>query len=319
MKNIILAISITFIPITSIASTISQTDIIGCFSEDGENLSSSSICLFADNSFYYPMLLNITGKYKLSENKVSFTPNQTEIFEVYARYNPLIKRGASFNFTGFNLDSLINFDNMGFNYMPIEFSSCHWQPKVEIYDHPVNVSKFSLAYAPRNENIFITYDFKPDDILNDFLLIYHRPDIQKTSAIIFSDKSSENNQVWLQMGKNTLSLSRISMIPSELENLRLAGLKVADSASHFPKMINQDDKITMKNPSGYLVDKITNRMYPDPRKAKDTPEWKTIIEQQKLTGKTHYLKVYKKLKVNSQSMKQAVIEQRPDIKVNNCL
>ncbi len=314
-------------PCSALADTeavpdITTMQITGCFSEDGESLSANSICLFADGSFYYPMLLNITGSYELTGNKLRFFPDQNEIFEVYARHDPTLKNATHFNFTGFNLDSLIDFDDTGFNYIPLEFSSCLWQPKVESYTHQKSVQRFSLAYSPHDGQAVQTmmvYSYEADDKLNDFLLIHNRPNISQKSAVVLSDGQA-NGEVWLQMGKNTLSMSRIPMITKDVYNLQKIGHKVAKSTHHFPKMIDQNNNITMQNPNGYFVDKNTNLMYPDPKQAHlRSKGWQAYIKKEEANGNTPYLKVYHKLNVKMQTMQEAIIEQRPDNPVSNCL
>ncbi len=121
------------------------------------------------------------------------------------------------------------------------------------------------------------------------------------------------------MGKNTLSMSRIPMITREVYNLQKIGHKVAKSGHSFPKMIDQNDNITMQNPSGYFLDKRSNLMYPDPKQAHlRSKGWQAYIKQQESNGNTPYLKVYNKIAVKMQSMREAIIEQRPDALVSNC-
>ncbi len=313
---------------TAIAETIEKVEeskpplaIAGCYSEDGEKLSSKSVCLFADGSFYYPMLLNITGRYDLFDNKVYFYPYKRDTFEVYARHNPLIET-STFNFTGFNLDTLIDFDNSGFNYIPVELASCYWQPKVEIYNHPNRVNQFSLAYAPHDgeaTQTMLIYNYRFADKLNDFLLVYHRPDIRDTPAIVLSD-GKKGGDVWLQMGKNTLSMSRIKMKATDLNNLQNIGHKVAEGSKNFPKMIDENDNITMKNIKDYFLDRRSNRMYPTSAQMPlDSKQRQSYTPPKKQDKDTPYLKVYQRIPIYRQSMQEAVIELRPENTANGCL
>ncbi len=295
--------------------------VAGCYSEDGEKLSSKSVCLFADGSFYYPMLLNITGKYDLFDNKIYFYPYKRDMFEVYARHNPLVQE-STFNFTGFNLDTLIDFDNSGFNYIPVELASCYWQPKVEIYNHTNRVNQFSLAYAPHDgqaTQTMMIYNYQFADKLNDFLLVYQRPDISDVPAIVLSD-GKKNGDVWLQMGKNTLSMSRIPMKAEDLNNLQKIGHQVAEGSKNFPKMIDENDNITMKNINDYFLDRRSNLMYPNSAQMPlDTKQRQAYVPPKKQDKDTPYLKIYQKLPIHSQTMQEAVIELRPENSENGCL
>ncbi len=295
--------------------------VAGCYSEDGEKLSSKSVCLFNDGSFYYPMLLNITGKYDLFENKIYFYPHKRDTFEVYARHNPLIET-STFNFTGFNLDTLIDFDNSEFNYIPVELASCYWQPKVEIYNHPNRVQQFSLAYAPHDgqaTQTMMIYNYQFADKLNDFLLVYHRPDIRDTPAIVLSD-GKKGGDVWLQMGKNTLSMSRIKMTAKDLNNLQKIGHNVAEGSKNLPKMIDENDNITMKNLKDYFLDRRSNLMYSNSvQMPLDAKQRQAYTPPKKNDKDTPYLKVYHKIPIYRQSMQEAVIELRPENTANGCL
>ncbi len=289
---------------------LSPTVLEGCYSDSDSKLTAKSICLFADGTFYQPISLNITGNYEVKGNKLSFYPHKKELFEIYARRNPTLKEGAYFNFTGFNLDSLINFDGEGYTYLPVKVNHCYWQPKVDTYQHPVQVRKLSLAYAPQGDGnlpqSMVSYNYQLPQSANDFLMIYHHPDISDKRAIVLS----EDNQIWIQMSKDALSLQKLDLPYDQFQGLKAISQQVRQSGG-FPKFIDQDNMLVMENINDdtHLRDEITNRYYRLPERPANKKQAKA---EEKNPPKAEFVKMYRKLNISGQSISKVVVDVRQE-------
>lgn len=137
------------------------------------------ICLFEDSTFLlYGYATAIFGHYRFEQDRLLFTPDKPELFEVYATHNK--------NTGGHTRINFINFEGHGRTFLQLDRDSL-----MQVFNDGANC--FDVPFVAEDSRIPVTFvlsaeesDFQPplvvnayyyqnSGLYNDFMIVYHPP------------------------------------------------------------------------------------------------------------------------------------------------
>lgn len=133
------------------------------------------VCLFEDGQFLlYGYATAVFGRYTINDDKIRFSPDTRDLFEVYGHRNPQIDGQQSrWQFIGFeegetyfrfDQDSIHRVFNADANCFSYPYSTMRQQSAEHIF----------LMDRPEDSSTFKTFHFANTAAYNDFVLVYNR-------------------------------------------------------------------------------------------------------------------------------------------------
>ncbi|RZM30224.1 MAG: hypothetical protein EOO88_01615 [Pedobacter sp.] len=160
---------------------------------------SSGVVLFDDGTYLlYGYATAVFGTYRFEKDRLVFSADRQEVFQVYGHRNPSLTKGNRINFVGFERGSKPLVQLGTDNARPVfnDAANCFSGPFV--YVHPGKLDQFTLA-APGREfsgtqkaaNVSATFINKEG--YNDFIFLYNAPSREREDFVgqIASAKEGE--------------------------------------------------------------------------------------------------------------------------------
>lgn len=141
----------------------------------------SGICLFDDGKFLmFGYATAVFGSYKIEKNRLLFSPDKFELFQLFANYNKNLGNSTRINFKGFEREggTFIQFDNEKAQKVFNDGANCFDFPFVyKRTKKTTGIALFSIMenLPWYNGKINNAWHFNIENDYNDFILVYNAP------------------------------------------------------------------------------------------------------------------------------------------------
>jgi hypothetical protein len=165
--------------------------------------STSGISLFADGTYLlYGYATAVFGTYKIEKDRLLFTADGQDLFEVFASRNPSIGDSTRIDFKGFDRGSRTFVELDGFGFKPVfnENANCFGAPFVHQQAGVMN--SFTLAAIPSelnqgNARGNTAWKYENVDGYNDFIFVYNRAERASEDFVAIIEKMEDGDVIKL--------------------------------------------------------------------------------------------------------------------------
>lgn len=174
-----------------------------CQKYTGRYGSTSGIALFADGTYLlYGYATAIFGSYRIEKDRLLFTADYQDLFEVFGSRNPGIGDSTRINFIGFDKGNrtFIRFD--GYDFRPVfnDNANCFGSPFV--HQESGVMTKFMLAATPSelnqgNARGNTAWNYENSKTYNDFIFVYNRADRASEDFVAIIENTEKGDVIKL--------------------------------------------------------------------------------------------------------------------------